>query len=349
MTIAEIYQQMRDCFVQETGLELHETGETAVRLYTLASQVYGLYVQNEWTLKQCFPQTAQGMYLDHHASLRGLARNKATQAAGQLRFSVDEARGEPLVIAAGATCLTAALVAFETTQNATIAAGALFVDVPARAVLAGADGNVAAGAIRSMSMAPVGVSSCRNLNAFVGGADDEQDEALRLRVLDSYQRMPNGANAAYYEQEALKVPQVAAVNVLGRNRGNGTVDVVVTEVTGAPSAATLEAVRAQLEPRREIAVDLQVLAPTVLYCALRIAVQAKTGSDAAQVRAAVEQAMRNCFTGRHLGKDVLRAQLGSLIYGVDGVENYNIISPASDMPAVAGRLVQLSSLTVEAM
>ena len=45
---------------------------------------------------------------------------------------------------------------------------------------------------------PIGVVQCTNPAAFSGGCDAESDEALRGRVLASYQRLPNGANAAYY-------------------------------------------------------------------------------------------------------------------------------------------------------
>ena len=38
---------------------------------TPAAQVYGLYVQADWVGRQCFPQTAQGEFLDRHAQLRG--------------------------------------------------------------------------------------------------------------------------------------------------------------------------------------------------------------------------------------------------------------------------------------
>lgn len=349
MTIGEIYQQMKDAFTQETGMEVHETGEAAVRLYTLASEVYGLYAQNQWTLAQCFPQTAQGEYLDYHAALRGLVRQAATKAVGTLRFSIDLPQQEPLVIEAGTSCITAALVAFETTQRTEIPAGSLFAQVPAQAVLPGAGGNVAAGAIRAMSVAPVGVSGCENPAGFAGGTDGEDDKALRVRVLESFRRMPNGANAAYYEQEALRIPQVVAVNVLGRNRGNGTVDIVIAEAGGYPSEETLEAVRAHIVPLREVAVDVQVLPPALIPCDVQVQVAAKMGNDIQQVQERVRQALRAYFDGRLLGKAVLRANLASLIFSVKGVENYSIQSPATDIPVAVGSLVQLDDLRVEEM
>lgn len=91
LTVTEIYQEMKEAFATETGVTINDGGEMAIRFYTLASQIYGLYVQNAWTLNQCFPQSASGEYLDQHATLRGLERNEAQKAQGELRFYLDEA------------------------------------------------------------------------------------------------------------------------------------------------------------------------------------------------------------------------------------------------------------------
>ena len=74
MSIEEIYQEMVQDVQRETGLTLAGDGDMAVRLYAVAAQVYGLYVQADWVGRQCFPQTAQGEFLDRHAQLRGVGR-----------------------------------------------------------------------------------------------------------------------------------------------------------------------------------------------------------------------------------------------------------------------------------
>ena len=214
MTVDEIYSQMAQTFQTETGLALAGDGDMAVRLYAVAAQIYALYVQADWVARQCFPQTALGDYLDKHAQLRGLERRDAVAAVGVLRFSAPAAPDTDLSIPAGTVCLTAAQVRFETLEAAALKAGNTYVDVRAQAVEPGAAGNVAAGAIRAMSVAPVGVSQVTNPDAFTGGVDVEDDEALRERVLETFRRMPNGANAAFYEQEALSFPEVAAVSVV---------------------------------------------------------------------------------------------------------------------------------------
>ena len=346
-TVDEIYREMADRFAQETGMELAGTGEMAVRLYALAAQVYGLYQESAWTRKQCFPQTATGEELDKHGALRGITRNGDSKAAGSLRFSIQAAGTEDLPIPQGTVCMTAGLVAFETTQAGVLEAGQTQVDVPAQAVEAGPGGNVPAGTIRTMAVAPTGIAACTNPAAFTGGREAEGDEALRARILATYGRLPNGTNRAYYEQEALAVEGVTAVKVLPKNRGLGTVDVVITGPAGMPGADLVEQVQAVLEDKREIAVDLQVLEPEEVVVNLVLSVKPKEGLLPGPVLDRVEEAMETWFDGTMLGKSVLLAQIGQRIFQVDGVENYVIEGPASDVEVAEDELPVLGTLSVE--
>ena len=168
-------------------------------------------------------------------------------------------------------------------------------------------------------------------------------------MLDTFRRMPNGANAAFYEQEALSFPEVAAVSVVPRPRGVGTVDVVIATASGLPDSGLLEAVEAHLEARREIAVDLQVKAPSVRQIDVSVSVAAEAGADADGVQDAVESAIQTWFDGKLLGQNVLRARLGDIVYGVEGVANYAITAPAADVAVDVDELPRLGALTVTAM
>ena len=334
-------------FARENGMLPKGTGELAVRLYALAAQVYGLYQEAEWTRRQCFPQTATGEELDKHAFLRGLTRNEAVRAAGTLRFSVGTAAQTDLPIPQGTVCMTAGLVTFETTREAVLPAGKLSVDVPAQAVLPGSGGNTPAGTIRTMAVAPTGVAACTNPAAFTGGRETEEDEELRARILASYQRLPNGTNAAYYEQEATALEGVAAANVLPKNRGLGTVDIYIAADGGLPSQELLEEVQDALESKREIAVDLRVLSPQAVTVNVLVSVKARESHLIQSVREAVSAAIQTWFDGGLLGKDLLLADLRQRIYETEVVANYRIDSPANDVTVSPGQLPVLGVLSVE--
>ena len=336
-TAEELYQEMTEVFARQTGMEA-VAGEAAVRMYALAAQVYGLYAELDWTRKQCFPQTATGEALDKHGFLRGLTRQAATKAEGKLRFSVQVAAGEDLSIPKGTVGLTAGQVAFETVEEVVLSAGSLSVDVLAQAVEAGPSGNTAAGLIRTMSVAPAGIAACTNPAAFTGGREEEEDEAFRARILATYRQLPNGTNAAAYAQQTLAVEGVCAVNVLPKKRGLGTVDVVITSAGGVPGTALVEQVQGVLEEQREIAVDVNVMAPETVTVDLILSVKPKEGLLPGPVIDRVKAALRAWFDGSLLGQDVLLAQIGQKIFAVDGVANYQIQGPVNDV--TVGRMAE---------
>jgi len=346
-TVEEIYEEMLGVFRQETGAEASAVSDLSVKLYAVAAQVYGLYAQAEWLSRQCFPQTAQGEWLDRHAALRGVERREAERAKGVLRFSVAQAGGTDLTIPAGTVCATAGLTRFETTQAAVLKAGETHVDVPAQAVEPGTAGNVPKGSILVMAVPPVGVSGCANPGPFAGGTDAEEDEALRGRVLETYRRMPNGANAAFYEQGALSFPQVAACTVLPKARGLGTVDVVVATAAGAPDAGLIGTLQDYFDQRREIAVNVLVKAPTTANVDVAATIQVEEGRDAEAVKAGVMAAIQSFFSGERLSAPVLVAQLNQLIFSQPGVANCALTKPTADVAAVKGVLPRLGALTVE--
>ena len=348
-TIDEIYREMLACFGEETGLEPREGTDLSARMYALAAQVYALYVQADWVTRQAFPQTAEGEYLDYHAQLRSLERKPALPAQGTVRFTAGEAAQSDRAIPEGTVCMTAGLVRFATTQAAVLPAGELTVDVPVQALEPGTAGNVSAQTVVSMAVAPMGIASCTNPQAFAGGADGEGDEELRARILDTFRRLPNGANVAFYEQGALSFDQVAAAAVIPKPRGLGSVDVIVSTLAGTPGEELLEQLQDYFEQRREIAVDVQVKAPTPVTVNVAVQVKAKGGWDKTQVLDQVEETLEGWFDGKLLGQDVLLARLGSLIYGCDGVENYVISAPAADLAVDADELPVLGTLSVEEM
>ena len=342
----EIYEQLRGTFAQRTGFVPSEGCDSAVRLYALAAELQSLLMQADWVLDQSFPQTAQGTYLDYHAETRGITRGAAEKAAGVIRFAAADKVTAACPIEKGTVCMTAEGVRFETTEDAAIAVGSQWVDVPAQAVEAGAGGNVIAGTVTLLSAMPVGVVQCTNPAAFSGGCDAESDEALRGRVLASYQRLPNGANAAYYEQEAMRYPGVAAAKAVGRARGIGTVNVVIATHAGVPDAALLAAVETDLQKKREIAVDVKVLAPTVETVAVTAALKAAPGYTFAEVKAGAQSALEMLFTGGLLGKSVTTARLLTLLCGVEGVENVHLTAPAADVAVDATELPMLGTVTI---
>ena len=348
-SVDELYREMTRDFAGRTGVTMVDSCDLAARMYALAAQIYALQVHSDWVRRQCFPQTAVGENLDHHASMRSLERKSATCAEGVVRFFAGESSELVRTIPYGTVCMTPGLVRFETQRTGLLMAGEMWVDVPVKAVEAGAGGNVAAGTVTEMAVAPVGIVSCTNPAGFSGGVDEEDDESLRERVLHSFRYLPNGANAAYYRQLAMADDEVAQAVVVPRPRGVGSVDVVVASHAGVPGQGLLDRLQAQMEKEREIAVDLAVRAPETVEVSVAVEIAAKNGYEAQEVRERVRSALSNYFSGEILGENLLRARLGSVIYGCEGVENYSITLPGEDVAVGMAELPVLTQLSVEAM
>lgn len=337
-TMQTIYEEMKQTLTSLTGLTAADGGDLSLRLYAAAAELYSLWAQAEFVLRQCFPQTAEGIYLDYHGQVRGIQRRAGAVSTGTLRFSVSTPAVRELEVPAGTVCTDAAGNRFKTVQTGTIGMEQYFCDVLAQAMEAGTVGNVPADSITYMVQAPIGVESCTNPEAFTDGSDGEGDDALRERVLESYQKLPNGANVAYYETQAMNVDGVTAAQVLPRHRGVGTVDVVIAAENGAPSQTLVDTVQAKLESQREICVDLQVLPPETRPVDVAVAVTVDGDHASTEVMESVEAAITGHFTGKLLGEPVLLAKLGNLIYQVPGAVNYRITQPAADLAGEDGVL-----------
>ena len=136
---------------------------------------------------------------------------------------------------------------------------------------------------------------------------------------------------------------------LGQLVGVTTQAVSKWERGGVPDAELLAGLQAELQEKREIAVDVEVRAPTVQSVDVTVAVAPENGMAFAEVQAAVEQSMATFFTGRLLGKAVRLAELGSRLYALDCVENYRFSAPTEDLAADDTVLPVLGTLTVTEM
>jgi uncharacterized phage protein gp47/JayE len=165
--------------------------------------------------------------------------------------------------------------------------------------------------------------------------------------MDSFRRLANGANAAYYEQTALSYSNVVAAQVTPRSRGVGTVDVTVATQAGVPEQTLLDEIQEQLQSMREIAVDVQVLPPETVSVDVTVSVETAAGYDTDTVCAQVEETVRSWFTGERLGQNVLRAQLSALVFALDGVANCQIVQPEQDVTVTSVQLPVLGVCSVE--
>ena len=258
-TTEEIYAALKENFESASGLALNDGGDMALRFMALAAQLESLYYEADFVATQGMPQTASGGNLDYFASLKGLSRVPAKKATGTITFY--GADGVTTTIEKGTRCLGNNGMEYHT----------------AEATVAGAAGSIAAGGIVTMMLPPVGVKSCKNTVPFFGGKDAESDEELRKRVLMSYKTVINGGNKEYYRQLAISVDSIVAAQVIPKERGVGTVDVIVSTHEYMPTSATVAEVQALMDENREVCTDVLVRTPQTVPIGVAATREARWG------------------------------------------------------------------------
>lgn len=330
-TVQEIYNNMKQYIAEAGNFTINDSGDMALRLMAAAQELQSMWAQTEYVMRQALPQTAVGESLDAHAQMRGISRKGATKAEGYISFCLNTAAAYDMGVPVGTVCITDDGSEFETVEPGFISRGGTQCTVAARALKPGSDGNVPANSVVYMENAPVGVVSCTNSAAFMGGCDAESDDELRSRIVHSYRRLSSGANAAFYELQALNTEGVNDVLVIPRPRGIGTVDVVITAANGYPSAQLIQSVQDKIDACREICVDVTVRAPVQVTTAVELTVSALSGYDANDVCTAVEAALREYYDPGVLGQSVLRSDISRVVYSVPGVSSFTIDMPTLDV------------------
>lgn len=305
-TFEELLRSMEAAYRAQSGHEAEDVSDTGLRLRVLAGELYRLWAKLQWLRREAFPQTATGDRLDLHGEQRGIIRKEAAHAVGTITFSRYLPMSFDLVIPQGTVCATSGEepVEYETMEETVLTAGEVSVDAPARAVLGGRAGNCASGRITVLTAVPAGINYCVNREAFTGGADPEDDEAYRARILAAYAQPDNGTNAAYYKEIALAQPGVTSAQVVPRGGGDGTVNIYLWGEGTAPGEEMVEAVKAAFEKRRELGITVDVMAASARKVNVGILFKVPAGADYAAAEALVQQAIRDLFAKKQVGDPV---------------------------------------------
>lgn len=325
----EIYQALCEDFQQRSGQPLIAESDTAIRLWATAAALESLYYYTDWSRQQCFPQTASGKYLDYHGTMRDLTRKSAACAVGKVTFSLNAAKDTDVMIPAGTVVATQTQLLFQTVCDGKIAAGSKSVQLDAVCCTAGEQGNVVAGTVTVLTDAPVGVSSCSNPQPFHGGADTEEDECFRERILQTYRHLSTGANEAFYYRQAIQTQGVAKCKVVARSAGVGTVKVLL--VGDSEDETVRSAVEQRLNAEREISTDITVEFAEAVPYSLQVTIWPKSEYSFTQAEQAVKAAAAQYLRDIPIGKSVYLTQLGAQLMNCGAIENYALAAGSTDL------------------
>lgn len=323
-TYNQIYERMKNNYIESSDNNFDEASEIAVRMKVMAGEIFNAYSSLEWLKRQMFASSASGEYLDYIARERGIERRQATKAKGVLTFSVEEASSDPILIPRGTVVVTPGSnpQRFYTTEDAVLPLMTMSVSVNAEAEVAGFAGNILAGINFLPVSVPAEIVQIRNNSRFVGGADTETDSSLRERIKDTYYCVPNGMNKAYYQQLAKTVDGVKKVGVVSFARGAGTINVYVSGNEDDISQAVVDEVAQVIQSKREINLDVQVFAAVKSPYNLNVTVKAKAGYTQNDVTELIAQAFEEYLSTIPMGGKLYLSSLGKYLLETGCIENY---------------------------
>lgn len=309
-----------------------------------AGSTHHVYGYMAWLARQLMPDTAEAEHLQRHADIWGIARLAATPAAGNVTFTGTNGS----VIPPGTQVQTSAGTVYETDSEATIAAGTATAAVTA--VDAGINGNQSAGVVLNLVTPIAGVTSSATVAAggLTGGADQEDDDSLRARLLQRLQEPPQGGAAHDYIAWAHAAhPDVTDVWVVENGMGFGTVVVYLmtygATANGIPSGAVLTAVEDYIEARRPVCADVFVAAPTPIDVDFTIEPTPDTGAVRAAIEAELEDFVRRVASPK--GMTLLVSQINEAISLADGETDHVLTVPAGNVSYDVGEIPVMGDIT----
>lgn len=281
----------------------------------------------------------------------GFPRLEAKKAQVTLRFSRFTPAPYEVLIPAGTRAQTASGLVFRTTQEGTIASGALNADVAAEAFGAGRTYNVPAGAITQLVDGIPGVDAVTNPTPATGGQDEETLEEQKVRFARWIAQIARGTKAALAAAALSAVgsdgarPRAALV-LDGATQIGIPPGYAMVYVDGEPSLtpALRDAITAKLEEVRAAGIRVNVLPVNRVPVDVRFALE---GTPATALSAALE-AVRAYFDGLEVGERVSRENLLVAIHtSHPAIREVDLVQPASDVVVEATSRAVLGSLVGE--
>ena len=258
-----------------------------------------------------------------------------------------------VTIPAGQEVSTEGGVTFATDYEVSMQVGAASVTVEATSVTAGLGQNVAAGAISQVSLAAQPDLTVTNVAAAAGGAEREDLEHYRLRLIEAWQA--TAGSLAGIEQGALTVPGIysaKAFDRLGIN-GNpaGVVKLLVSDREGNGNATLANAVEAVMPQYRGAGIPVEVVAATPTYEQISVVITWREGMATTANRELVKNRLvlmtellqpnsANSVATANADSKLTHARIHDACFKVDGVEDIQVLLPVGTVVPDPGATIR---------
>lgn len=278
--------------------------------------------------------TATGTELDNIAAIWGIKRKDSAAGLGTFKFSRNVVSSMAIMIPTGTIITTlpsddGSVIQYTTKSDAVIESNLNSVQVSAVCSSDGKAGNISSNINFLISSPLPGVDKVELLQDITNGSDQENDDSLRARCIDTIQNMQNegSGTANDYRNWVMGVNGVKDASVWECNRGPGTVDIVVLANNGIPDSNLLQQCQSAIDSKKPICVDAKAIAPVNVVVTANITLSLAKGYTKDSVLSAVQSAVTNYINSILPGKTVYSS---------------GIIAKVVDIPGILDCTVQLS-------
>jgi uncharacterized phage protein gp47/JayE len=343
-TLPELIDRIQADFVSRLSLvgALLRRSVVYVLSRVWAGATHMLHGHLEFVSRQLFADTAEAEFLERIGGLFGVPRNSPAFAAGVVNVSGTDGT----LIPAGTVLVRSDGVKYETEIDVTVASGSVTLDV--LSISAGASGNCAGGTVLSFESPIAGVSSTGTV-AVAGislGADKEDIEDYRTRVMERMRSPPHGGAAADYVAWAKEVAGVTRAWVYPQELGAGTVTVRFCrddDLDGPiPDSSEVTAVANYIAAKKPVTATLTVVAPVATPINFTLHIAPDTSDTRAAVQAELTDMLRRTAEP---GAITYLSQLRTAIGNAAGITDYTLTAPAANVSHTAGQLATLGTIT----
>lgn len=345
-SLEQIRQQIgRDIetWLPGTGAQARRTA-AGVIAYALAGAVRGLHAHIQYRERNFLPdERSDAEGVERWAGMLGLWYLEATAASGSAHVSGLAGA----VLQAGTLLQSTQGVLFETDAELILTGSTGTVGVTAQ--VAGSSSNLAEGSKLTLLSPVTGIQVTLTVGAggLSGGADRQDIDGLRARVLERLRKPPMGGSLSDYARWAKEAhPSVTRVWVTEHEQGAGSVTVRVAcdnEATPIPSAEVLDAVAAYIGERRPAG---RKSVYVVAQMAELVQYQIQLSPDSTAVRAAVEAELRDLHRREaEPGGTLLISHIREAISIAGGEHDHVLQAPTADLTHGPGTMPVFGGVT----
>ena len=353
-----------DIIASKPGAKIVPNYSNLYILATLLSNAMNdLYGYVDYVSQQAVPWTATNEFLYGWGAIKGVLPVGAASASGPITFM---GCTPAATLPDGIILSRSDGVLYSVNTLATVPISGV-VTTTITCLSSGETGNLPSGAVLSLQSGVDGIATTGTCGAIVGGADLENDDSFRTRMLAVYAAPPMGGALRDYTEWTSAVPGVTRCWAMGGVGGPGSVTVwamfdaeiatgsfpdgtngVSTNASSRCSTLTVATgdqltIANTLDPLRPVTALVYVCAPVAYPVAFQIN---NLSVNSAATQAGITAALNAVFraSADTLGGTIYPSEFEAAIGSVAGVTAFTLASPSLPVTAPIGSLPVLGTI-----